>query len=95
MGTRGSPRGPGNRRNDWSQAIAGVVILAIGILSLLRPSAGWAFGQAHSSDAAPTVGIGGLVIGIFLLGLLASRVWFTAQLGREARSERNRRQRKH
>ena len=52
-----------------------------------RRSAGWAFGEAHRSDAPPVWGVGLLVLPVVLLGLA---IW-TLELDLEAWRERRRR----
>lgn len=72
-------------------ALLGVAALAVGLLSLWHPIAGWAFGEAHRSDAPPVWGVGLLVLPVVLLGLGIWRAWWTLELDLEAWRERRRR----
>jgi lysylphosphatidylglycerol synthetase-like protein (DUF2156 family) len=72
-------------------ALLGIAALAVGLLSLRHPIAGWAFGEAHKSDAPPVWGVDLLVVPVVLLGLVIWRALWTTELDLEARRERRRR----
>lgn len=72
-------------------ALLGVAALAIGVLSLLHPVSGWAFGEAHRSDAPPIWGVGFLTVPIVLVGIAIWQAWWTITIDIEAWRRRRRR----
>jgi hypothetical protein len=72
-------------------ALLGVASLAVGLLLLWHPVAGWAFGEAHRSDAPPVWGVGLLVVPVVLLGFVIWRAFWNLELDLETWRERRRR----
>jgi len=75
-------------------AIAGVLALAIGLLSLAHPFAAWFPGESRRSDLPPVLGVGLLVLPAMLVGMAVYRIGWTLELDIEAWRERRRRRRK-
>jgi len=76
-------------------ALAGVVCLAIGLLSLAHPIGQvWALGEGHRADLPGVLGVGVLVFPVFLIGLAAYRTWWTLELDFEAWRQRRKRRRR-
>ena len=73
--------------------LLGVAALAIGLLSLLHPIAGWAFGEAHRSELPPVWGVGLLVLPVVLIGIAIWQAWWTVTIDIEAWRQRRRRRR--
>ncbi len=81
--------GPAKRIGSY--ALTASAALAVGLLSLWHPIAGWALGEAHRSAAPPVWGVGLLVLPVVLLGFGIWRAWWTLELDLEAWRERQRR----
>ncbi len=74
-------------------AALGVVTLAIGLVSLWHPIAGWAFGESRRAEAPPVWGAGLLVFPVAIIGFGVQRAWWSLSLDLEA--WRRRRRRRH
>jgi len=71
-------------------AICGLAALAIGLSWLVHPTQDVFPGAPHRSDLPGMLGVGFLVVPVFLLGLACYRMWWTFELDLEARRERRR-----
>ena len=74
-------------------AVAGVLALAIGLLSLAHPFAAWFPGESRRSDLPPVLGVSLLVLPVVLVGLAVYRAGWAIELDAEAWRERRRKRR--